>query len=175
MCVPRSVYINTLFFVNRYLLSNDVEVDLVEEEGEHLRLVCMFDLLVLLEVRQHLLPLPPILDPLDHLECKELLNSIRVGSACSHFVDDGLSANGDGFKDFIVLHEVTGFLLVLINDSRDGLATLASVLPVGVLLIVTAAYTTDVVLIMVKHLLYDNLEILLRDLVARHAHAHEVT
>lgn len=142
-------------------LLQNVEVLLVMKEQIDLCLVQMVDLFVLCEETHDFAPVSWVFLLLNNFEAHEL-----SGYAGSDLQSDGMSTYCHSFNDIIILHELSALVLIILLDGRYWLPYVWCIAPVWVVTELRAPELTGIIFI-IKHLLDNNLKVLLRDLVLR--------
>ena len=130
------------------------------KEQIDLCLVQMVDLFVLCEETHDFAPVSRVFLLLNNFEAHEL-----SGYAGADFPSDGVSTYCHSFNDIIILHELSALVLVILLDGRYWLPYVWCIAPVWVVTELRAPKLTGIIII--KHLLDNNLKVLLWDLVLR--------
>jgi hypothetical protein len=118
------------------------------------------DLFVFSEETHDFAPVSRVFLLLNNFEAHELPGDARADLPC-----DGVSTDCHSFYDIIVLHELSALVLVVLLDGRNWLSDVWCITPVWAVTELRAPKFTCIIII--KHLLDNNLEVLLWNLVLR--------
>lgn len=120
----------------------------------------MVDLFIFSEKTHDFAPVSRVFLLLNNFEAHELPGDAGADLPC-----DGVSTDCHSFDDIIILHELSALVLVVLLDGRNWLPDVWCITPVWAVTELRAPEFTGIIII--KHLLDNNLEVLLWNFVLR--------